>query len=141
MAFLALNGITIPVAAGSLKVDFDEVGERGRAFSGNSYSVLRAIRRVWSFKTTPMTVRDSDGWRRLLELGGHTWDFEEDLYSAQGGLAITTGSRNDDDSWKGDFSVALAPGNVLDLPGSVTYGFAGRVLRAGAHVPVAAGHA
>ena len=84
MAFLELNGWTVPVAAGSVSEEPVEIGERDRAFDGTYRSSIRAVKRRWRMKTVPMIRSDAEALRGLLLGLGHYWSFDTDLYSSKG---------------------------------------------------------
>lgn len=84
MAFLTINGMTLPVSKGSVSVSDEEIGERGRAFDGTPYESLRSVKRSWTFKTTPLSQADAAAWRAVIRGVGGSWSFESDTYSAQG---------------------------------------------------------
>lgn len=92
MSFLTLNGVTLPVAADSLKEDRVEIGERGRAFDGTPFASIRAVKRVWSFRTPPVTQAEATAWKALLGAQGANWDMEADAYSLQGHTPTLGGS-------------------------------------------------
>lgn len=55
-AYLTLGGATIPVAAGSLKVSYSEIGNIDRAYGGTlRASVIRQVT-SYSFTTVPLSV-------------------------------------------------------------------------------------
>src|SRR3954468_16955309 len=54
MAFLTLNGVTVPTAKGG-EVEQIEVGSRMRAASGAQLKDIRALKRRWKFTTIPMS--------------------------------------------------------------------------------------
>ncbi|MBV9772648.1 MAG: hypothetical protein JO040_01780 [Gemmatimonadetes bacterium] len=60
MAFLIVNGQTVPVAVDGASVDYELIGDRARAFDGTMRSTRRATKRNWKVKTAPMAVAAAD---------------------------------------------------------------------------------
>lgn len=80
--FLTLNGVRVPVA--TWQRDFEAVGDAGRAFSGAYRSSRRALKRVWSIETAPLSRADAEALAAILQGRGDAWTFDDDLYSAKG---------------------------------------------------------
>jgi hypothetical protein len=59
MAFLIVNGITVPVAVDGAQVEMELIGDRARAFDGTMRSTRRATKRRWKVKTAPMASADA----------------------------------------------------------------------------------
>jgi hypothetical protein len=59
MAFLIVNGQTVPVAVDGASMEVELIGDRARAFDGTMRSVRRATKRRWKVKTTPMTLAET----------------------------------------------------------------------------------
>lgn len=84
MSFLTINGMPLPILAGSLSTSEIEIGERGDAFSGAPFNALRRVKVKRSFRTPAMSQADAAGWKAILRGLGVTWAFAADLYSDQG---------------------------------------------------------
>lgn len=85
MAYLTLNGVTVPVAVDSVSMSFEDVGgERERSPLGELVGGPIATKREWRMSTTPLPVSEVDAWIGLIEGAGHTFPFDVDLYSARG---------------------------------------------------------
>lgn len=61
MAFLIVNGVTVPVAVDGASQEFETLGDRARAFDGTLLSTRRAVKRKWQVKTAPMPMVDALG--------------------------------------------------------------------------------
>jgi hypothetical protein len=59
MAFLIVNGQTVPVAVDGASMEQELIGDRARAFDGTMRSTRRATKRRWKVKTTPMTSAEA----------------------------------------------------------------------------------
>jgi len=91
MAFLELNGITIPVKKGGQLTPV-EIGDRDFAFNGSPLVDRRGIKRRWQFLTTTMSEADVKLTLAMLQTLGQFWKFNGDLYSTKGvGPAESTG--------------------------------------------------
>ena len=97
MAYLALNGVTVPVAPGG-KQSYVEHGSRDPAYAGNT--VISIVARKWrgSFVTSPLSELAAKALIAMLCGQGDYWGFENTLYSAKGraptastGASFTTG--------------------------------------------------
>lgn len=55
MSFCVMGAVVIPVAIGSVKESRDLVGSMSRAFNGSARYDLRAQKRKWTLRTTPMS--------------------------------------------------------------------------------------
>ena len=82
MAFLALNGIPVPVTEGRRRQV--SIGTDSRAFSGAYRLGRRAVRQEWEFKTPPLPADEVLALRGLVAGDGHTLAFEGDLFSSRG---------------------------------------------------------
>lgn len=94
MSFLRVNGMAIPVKAGSVEVTRDYGGEFSRSFSGtpivNETYNKRTIRGV----TKQLQIDEAERIRKIIEGRGHLWPFDADTYSSKG-LAATTDDFSD----------------------------------------------
>jgi len=84
MPFLTINGMSLPVLAGSLSTSEIEIGERGDSFAGSPFNALSRVKVKRSFRTPAMSQADAAGWKAILRGLGVTWSFAADLYSDQG---------------------------------------------------------
>lgn len=91
MAFLTLNGIVLPVAAGEASEADDSMYLGARSVNGVYVEDVVATRRRWDL-TTPLLSRDEARALKGLLLGeGQSWSFDVDLYSdAKGAPPATT---------------------------------------------------
>lgn len=84
MAYLRLNGWTVPVQAESTNEEPIEIGDRERAFDGTLLNTRRAIKRRWTCRTTMVRELISRALRGLVFGEGHAFPFDADLYSTKG---------------------------------------------------------
>lgn len=96
MAFLRLNGITIPCRLGSPAPELEVVGETSRAIDASLVTERRAVKGVWGFETTAQAPATALAIRDLLAGRAHSWSFDSHLYSSKGtpvtgsvGLAVS----------------------------------------------------
>lgn len=84
MAFLTLNGWTIPIKRGG-EVKPEYIGDTGRAFDGTHLRDRRAIKRQWHFETIPLNRQDALALMGLLDGLGQSWHMADGtLYSGKG---------------------------------------------------------
>ena len=84
MAYLTLNGITIPVAIESPTLAYNDIGTRGRGFSGQPYSNIQKRKRNWTFETTPLTEMEALAFEGVINGTGDFWSFDSDTSSSKG---------------------------------------------------------
>jgi len=84
MAYLEINGIPVPVAAGSLEIGYDEIGTQRRAFSGQLRGFRRVRKRLIRARTVPLPPHEAKPLRALIGGEGHVWDFDRWLLSGSG---------------------------------------------------------
>jgi hypothetical protein len=82
MAFLKLNNWSIDIAQADEQVL--EIGNQNRAFSGKLRKTRRAVKRQWSFTTSPMLYDDALALEGMLMALGEQWQGETDVFSAKG---------------------------------------------------------
>lgn len=70
-SFLRLNGITVPVLAGSATLKQVDIGAEHRAVDGTPVFNRRATKRTWGFKTIPMVASKALAFRDLITGKGH----------------------------------------------------------------------
>ncbi len=76
MAFLRLNGITVPVR--SPKLNFEEIGDgQVRAFSGELLTDRRALKRRWEFETTPLDEAVAKAIEGIIQGLGHVFHYDD----------------------------------------------------------------
>ena len=83
MAFLTLNGVTIPVAKGG-QVSPIMIGNQERTFDGSLVIDRRATKREWEFETAALKQSDAEAIRGLLQSLGDVFPFNASLYSSKG---------------------------------------------------------
>lgn len=85
MAYLTLNGVTVPIAVESVSMSYEDAGgEQERSPAGELVGGPSVSKREWRMTTTPLPVSEVDAWVGLIEGAGHTFPFDADLYSARG---------------------------------------------------------
>lgn len=84
MAFLTVNGVTIPVKVDSTKLALEDDGQLERAFNRDMRVNRIATKRRLTGVTTPQTATDADAIRALLRGLGHLWPFDATIYSSKG---------------------------------------------------------
>lgn len=90
MAYLTLNGITIPVASGDGGERDDSMYAGARSITGTYVEDLVATKRIWEC-TTPILSRAEALAVKGLVLGdGQSWSFDTDLYSDKKGALLTS---------------------------------------------------
>jgi hypothetical protein len=67
MAFLALNGVDIPVARDTVTGEVQRFGDEGDAWDGTRLTRRRARKREWTFRTTPLNGASITNFRTLFE--------------------------------------------------------------------------
>lgn len=99
MAFLRINGFTIPVADPGSTGSLIEIGSRSRAIDGASISDIRAVKRSQKLKTSPLNEMVLEAIRGSILGTGQIFPYDTftddpetgaGLYSA-GGLSPVTG--------------------------------------------------
>ncbi len=88
MAFLELDGITVPVSVA--RQITDEIGDRGRAHSGKYATAIRTQKRQWEMTTPPLTPSDYEIVRGLVLGTGQYWPYDVDEASTKGVIGDTT---------------------------------------------------
>lgn len=84
MAYLTLNGFTVPVRATGATYQRIGVGEGSVAFSGRQQPERRAVVRTFTLQAVVDTVDTSNALAGLIQGDGHHWSFDYDLYSSKG---------------------------------------------------------
>jgi hypothetical protein len=83
MAFLTLNDKVIPVS--SIVEMNEEIGSRGRAYSGAYLLGTRAHKRKWKCVCKPQSQADAQLIRDILQGRNiHHWPLVSDLYTSKG---------------------------------------------------------
>lgn len=92
MPFITVNGLQLGIANDNADESADEIGERGRAFSGALLSSVRASKREWVMRTPPIGSATATAWIGLLRGYGHHWGFDDSTYYpySSKGLGYTT---------------------------------------------------
>lgn len=89
MAFLIVDGITVPVATRTADRKIVAVGGVGRSFSGKSQLSIRSYKTEISGETTPMTEADAEALKTLLLGNGVLFCFSDSPYSSAGYVPVT----------------------------------------------------
>lgn len=89
MAFLKINGITVPVAFQTASRVPEQIGKFGRAISGRGLRGSRGLKSMWSFTTKPVVAADAAALIQVISGQGHSFSYNSNSYSA-GGIAATT---------------------------------------------------
>lgn len=86
MAFLTVNGFTVPLAAGSFDEGERDLGGAGahRAWLGTGRRERRTIKRTFRGETAPLVHADALAIEHLAMGDGDGWPFDGDFYSARG---------------------------------------------------------
>ena len=84
MAFLELNNYAVPVAAESVSIQRNRTGRTSRSF-GSTYTMEeKYAKRTITATTTPMTYADAIALEGLIMGRGHSFSFNDGLYSSRG---------------------------------------------------------
>lgn len=105
MPVLRINGHTVPVVQGSLKVKPIEVGSRVMSYNNTAIFQRSNLKRTISFTTTPLSEMDAEALKGLIRGVGEYWSFDGDangsisdsefpayLYSNKGVRPLTVGT-------------------------------------------------
>jgi hypothetical protein len=84
MAFLTIDGLTIPVEPGSDKIVIEEIGSRGRAANGGAMLGVRARKKGFEITTAPMAEADAEALAALLNAEGSYFPFDGSPNSSAG---------------------------------------------------------
>ena len=84
MAFLKLNNYEMPIAAESVSIQRSRVGRTGRSYGGTYTSDEKYSKRTISASTAPMTYEDAMAHEGLILGRGHSFSFNDGLYSSRG---------------------------------------------------------
>lgn len=126
MAVLRINGHTVPVELGTLRVETVEVGATNKAYDGSTLNLRYGFKRRISFTTTPLSEMEAFALEGLVQGQGEYWSFDgnstlEYLYSSRGvAPTVTTYTAQTSTNKFGGFS--LDPGKSLQYPTSVVTG-------------------
>lgn len=91
MAFLQLNGYTIPILRGG-EAEPIPIGSTERAFDGTLLRERRQLLRKWRFETKPVDLATAEAIVGLIEGTGQLWAFDGDAYSTKGRGTNTSGT-------------------------------------------------
>ncbi len=92
MAFLKLNGITVPVSAKDTKGKRIVIGDRGRSLAGRVLETRQSEPRTWQMSTVTRSQQESKALEGMLFGDGHHFSFDTDLYSELKGLGPSSGT-------------------------------------------------
>lgn len=77
MAFLEVNGLTIPCAPGQSSGRPERVGSQGRSSGGQLRRTVRAHKDSWAFSTIRLAEAKAEALIHLLKGEGWHWSFED----------------------------------------------------------------
>ncbi len=98
---LRLNGISVPVADGSVELEGLDIGGMKRAEDGSPVINRRGVKGSWRYATPVKTAEESLAWRGLVTGRGHSLSFDAQSWytskgmspnSVAGGWSFTTSS-------------------------------------------------
>lgn len=84
MAYLKLNGLTIPVSEDSGKIENEIIGTSGRAFDGTHRTTRRATKKNWNFETTLRTQQNQQALANVLLGKGEVFGFDNTINGSKG---------------------------------------------------------
>ena len=84
MAFLVINGITVPVLAGSAKVSPKVIGGQERAFDATLLTTRSRVKEMFAATRQHTGAAEAEAFHKLLLGEGHTWSFASHVYSSLG---------------------------------------------------------
>lgn len=84
MAYLQVDGFTIPVATAYPKQSFDEIGGFARASSGAGVLSRRKVKRTWDIETTPMSEAQASAFEAILLASGLLFQFDDNAFASNG---------------------------------------------------------
>lgn len=91
-SFLTVNGVTLPVAQGSVRETIRDIGTTETAFDGSMLRQRLATKYDLELETTPAVGATAFAWQQLLRGEGNHWSFNSTFYSSKGiGPSSTTG--------------------------------------------------
>jgi hypothetical protein len=91
MAFITVSGIRVPVVSGSSSRTLEDAGRASRGVTGQLSKSRLFLRRLFEFKTAPMTYADYISLRGILHRSPAIWRFENSLSS---NMALDTTASN-----------------------------------------------
>jgi len=130
MPVLRINGHTVPVLQGSLKVKPIEVGSRVMSYNNTAIFQRSNLKRTISFTTTPLSEMDAEALKGLIRGVGENWSFDGDangtisasefpayLYSNKGVRPLTVGTSTAQQTSSVKYGAgSLDPDTVLTYP-------------------------
>lgn len=121
MAGLAVNGVALPVLAGSLEVSKERVGSVTRNHRGNRVLDRRAIKRTFDFTLAAKSIDEANLYRVLVEGEGEHWTCNSSPYGDKGlqltGTgAVVGGACLDPYGVAGGFQVAQTGAQTMIIP-------------------------
>ena len=84
MAFLTINGYDVPIANGQASLNYQKLGRQSRSYQGVLSGTYRARVREWTLQTDIMDEANIEALVGLIDGTGHTWTFDNDLFSSKG---------------------------------------------------------
>ena len=76
MAFLTINGWTVPVKDGGARLTYRQLGRQSRSYMGVLSGTYRSKVREWSLQTTIQDEATAEALEGLVDGTGHTWPFD-----------------------------------------------------------------
>ena len=136
MPVLRINGHTVPVVQGSLKVKPIEVGSRVMSYNNTAIFQRSNLKRTISFTTTPLSEMDAEALKGLIRGVGEYWSFDGDangsisasefpayLYSNKGVRPLTVGTATAQQTSSVKYGAgSLQADRILTYPTSVLSG-------------------
>lgn len=113
--FLAVNGVTLPVAHGSAKDSIRSIGSDSTAYSGAAIRQRLTTKYDLEVETTPMLADTAFAWASFIRGEGQYWSFASHLYSSKGvGPTSSTGVALDGTEYKHAASgISVTAGNAF----------------------------
>jgi hypothetical protein len=90
MAFLKLNGWTVPILRGG-QMQPQVIGDDDRSFDGTIMRDRRAVKRRWTFGTSTIDRQNAEALINTVLGRGDNWPYDSDLYSHKG-LGVASSS-------------------------------------------------
>jgi len=92
MAWIAINGVELPVLLDGASIAHETIGETARAESGELLSSRRGVKRTFSVEVAPLKAEEALFLRDLALGLLDTWQLASHLYSHKGRLLTVSGA-------------------------------------------------
>lgn len=116
-AFLAINGLTVPIAVNSFDETPREIGGMEAAYDGTARLSRQSTKHDCAFEMTPQASADALAWESLIRGLGQQWSFLSSLYGTKG-LGPTAGYVATQTATGGKFAGRLT---VTATTGAISY--------------------